>query len=214
MTQNAIQIGNWLISESLVTALLPLVGVLVGGLLTYLTTHSMKKRQEKRDQAVRREERELRFLNRQLDELYAPMVSCLKDIKAKSELRHQISKASDSAWREICARHPKPFEDHERYFAPFRKTIEYDNKQLREVLMPMYERMLSIFTDNYWLAKPSTRTHYPELSRFVDLWQRWLQESIPSEVVRKMDHTESRLIPLYQDLEHQLEELKEEIAGG
>lgn len=158
-------------------------------------------------------QKRLEFVERQLREFYSPMIGCLKKIKAKSELRYEISKASDPAWQKICDEHPKPFTDHEKYFEPFRKSILHDNKQLREELIPLYDEMVSIFTENLWLVNSVTKKWYPELSRFVDLWHRWLDESIPAEVIQEMDHTEERLEPFYQDLENQLEELQKELSS-
>jgi len=160
-----------------------------------------------------RSQKRSEFVERQLREFYSPMIGCLKKIRAKSELRFEISKASNPAWRKICNEHPKPFIDHEKYFEPFKKSIMYNNKQLREELIPLYDEMVSIFTKNFWLANSATRKWYSELSRFVDLWHRWLGESIPVEVIQEMDHTGERLEPFYQDIENQLEELQKELSN-
>ena len=73
--------------------------------------------------------------------------------------------------------------------------------------------MLLIFTENYWLANSTTKQWYSELSRFVDLWHRWLDDSIPVEIIKEMDHTEERLKPFYEDLGNQLETLQKEFSG-
>jgi hypothetical protein len=165
--------------------------------------------QKVRDQ----EARQLSYVERQLEEFYSPMVGCLRKIKAKSNLRYEISQISDIAWREICEARPQPFLDHEKYFEPFHKTIEYDNKQLQDEIIPLYDQMLTIFTQKYWLAYPSTRQWYPQLTTFVELWNRWLNHSIPVEVIKKMDHSEVNLQPFYDDLEKQLNELHKKLAG-
>jgi hypothetical protein len=159
--------------------------------------------QKVRDQ----EARQFILAQRQLEEFYSPMIGCLRRIRARSSLRLDLSKISDTAWQEICKEHPYPFLDHDNYFEPFKKMIEYDNKQLRDEIIPLYEQMLSIFTQKYWLAFPSTRQWYSQLNTFVDLWNRWLDRSIPTEVIQKMDHTEENLKPFYEDLEKQLKEL-------
>jgi hypothetical protein len=160
------------------------------------------------------ESRQAAFAARQLEEFYAPMVGCLRKLRAKSDLRLEISKTSDVAWQEICERNPKPFIEHGRYFEPFQKSIEYDNKQLREEILPLYDEMLSVFTRKYWLANPATRQWYPELTAFVELWYRWLDASIPGEVIEKMDHKEETLGPLYKDLEDQPAILHEKLSEG
>jgi hypothetical protein len=42
-------------------------------------------------------------------------------------------------------------------FPGFEKIIEYNNRQLAEEVVPLYRRMVEIFTGNMWLAEPSTR---------------------------------------------------------
>ena len=73
--------------------------------------------------------------------------------------------------------------------------------------------MVSVFTENSWLANSSTKKWYSELSRFVDLWHRWLEDSIPAKVLQEISHTEERLRPFYQDLENQQERLQKELSG-
>lgn len=186
----------------LLKIVIPSAITLLAGYLGYRYGIGQLKRQKR-----------LEFVEKQLKDFYSPMIGCVKRIRAKSELRYEISKASDPAWRKICAEHPRPFLDHEKYFEPFKKSIMYNNKQLREELIPLYDRMVSIFSENLWLANPSTRNWYFELSRFVDLWHRWLDESIPVEVIQELNHSEERLNPFYQELEDQISLLQSELSG-
>jgi len=163
--------------------------------------------------AIQTEARQIRFIERQLEEFYSPMMGCLRKIQAKSLLRLEIDKVSDVAWKEICERHPKPFLDHEKYFEPFMKAIRYNNKELREEIIPLYDEMLSIFTEKYWLANPSTRKWFSELSAFVGLWHRWLDESIPADVVREIGHNEDQLKPFYEDLKSYIDVLQKRLSG-
>lgn len=160
-----------------------------------------------------RKQKKLEFVERQIREFYSPMLGCLNQIEAKSAVRYEISKASDTAWKKIVDRHPKPFEDHEKYFEPFKKSIDYDNDQLRNELIPLYDKMIKIFSENLELALPETRKWYSKLTQFVELWHRWLDETIPSEVLQEMEHTEERLKPLYKNLEASLENLKKDLIG-
>ena len=155
----------------------------------------------------------LDFKQKQITELYSPMIGCIKNIKAHSELRSELSSLANEAWQEICEFAPKPFLDHQNQFKPFEKLIEYDNEKFREELLPMYEKMLEIFTANYWLAEDSTKEYYSELCRFVELWHRWLGETLPREVLFKVQHTEERLTPFYADLEKHMLDLRTSIAN-
>ena len=73
--------------------------------------------------------------------------------------------------------------DHEERFAPFKRIIEYDNEQLRAELLPKYREMLTLFTERYHLAATDTRAFYQSFLEFVEIWNRWLAESLPAEVL-------------------------------
>jgi hypothetical protein len=160
-----------------------------------------------------RKQKHQEFLEKQLREFYSPMLGCLKKIKAKSIFRDEISKTSGAAWREIVESHSKPFEDHERFFEPFKRIINYDNKQLREQLIPLYDQMLEIFSANLWLANPSTKEWYYEFTKFVEIWHRYLADSLPPEVNEKIGHNEEKLNGFYKDIEDQTNTLRKELSG-
>lgn len=159
-----------------------------------------------------KEKNRLEFKNRQLNEFYSPMVGCLKAIKAKSQLRVEVHNASDTAWRKICENRAKPFEDPEEQFEPFDKTIEYDNRQFREEILPLYDEMVAVFKQNMGLATESTRKWHDDFVKFVELWHRSLDGGIAPEARRQMGYLENDLQPFYQDLERQVELLQKEIS--
>lgn len=156
-----------------------------------------------------RSQKKLDFIERQLKEFYSPLLGCQKELRSKSEIRLKISDAADKAWREKCEK--KPFLNHEKEFEPYEKIIEYDNKQLRDELLPLYHKMLIIFRDNYWLAEPETRKWYSELCEFVEIWDRCISDNIPNEVIEKLNHKEGKLKPFYQDLEKQIDVLRNKL---
>lgn len=101
--------------------------------------------------------------------------------------------------------------NHEEQFAPYKKITEYDNKQLREELMPLYRKMLDLFTEKYWLADEGTRAYYQEFLEFVEIWERYLAETLPTDVLLKIEHSEEKVFPFYERVEQILSELHEEI---
>lgn len=163
-------------------------------------------------------QKKLDFIERQLREFYSPILGCHKEIRAKSEARVRISQAANQAWQEKCAeeREKSSFHqfDHEKAFEPYKNIIEYENQQFEDELMPVYRNMLEIFRNNYWLAEPETRKWYPELCWFVELWERWLSKNIPAEVIAKLDTSEQRLVPFYQELETRMDVLRKELKGS
>jgi hypothetical protein len=58
--------------------------------------------------------------------------------------------------------------------------------------------MVDLFRANFWLADPATREFYPEVLEFVDVWERLVDKSLPVEVLRRIDHTEEKLLPFYK----------------
>jgi hypothetical protein len=88
----------------------------------------------------------------------------------------------NTSWTEICDRHAKAnqiMNNHDELFAPYRKIFEYDNRQLTVELIPLYRKMLDVFTEHYWLADSDTRAYYQEFLEFVEVWERFLAESLP-----------------------------------
>jgi hypothetical protein len=147
-------------------------------------------------------QRRLGFVERQLTEFYAPLAGLRKQIRAKSELRLKISNAANGAWRDICSSYGgQPVHDHEARFAPFKKIIDYENDQLKNELVPMYRQMLAHFTEHYHLADAETPNYYEGFLEFVELWNRWLVDSIPGEVIQRLGHTEEKIKRFYDHLE-------------
>jgi hypothetical protein len=72
--------------------------------------------------------------------------------------------------------------------------------------------MLAIFREKLWLAAPETRAFLGPLSDFVDIWDRWLAEAIPPEVIKNLGHTEQPLEPFYEHLEKKHDELRSILA--
>ncbi len=185
------------------TLLLQFFSALVGGLIVYVF-------------GIRKLSVELRnaFIQKQMSEFYSPIAGYRKRIRAKSEVRGKVSAAASEVWTELCAPYSEakqPMLNHEELYAPFGKIIEYDNNQLREELMPLYRKILDLFTENYWLADEDTRAYYQDFLEFVEIWERYLAEALPGEVIRKLEHSEENVLPFYEHVELRLSALQEEI---
>lgn len=178
-----------------------LLGVILGDRLAYFRERTGRKHE---------------FVRRQIEEFYSPLVGLRHEIRAKSELRQRVSSAAKGAWRELCnGKSSEELHTLERdRFPAIKRIIEYENRQLAEELLPNYRRMLDLFRDKYWLASESTRSHYPALVEFVEVWNRWEKDSLPWEVVSQLDHSEEAVKPLYDDLEFQLLSLRSRVASG
>jgi hypothetical protein len=151
----------------------------------------------------------LDFAAQQMREFYSPMLGLKTHISSLSELRMRIE---DTA-QEVLALHPVPTppsarppelnESRKNGVAVHNGVIEYDNEQFRTELLPLYEEMLRVFSEKYWLADPDVQKQYARLVEYVELWKRILANAIPPEVVVAMRVEEKKLRPLYDALQVQ-----------
>ncbi len=175
--------------DAIITAVAALVvgfgGALLGAWLT-----------GRHQQAQRRAE----FLEHQLRDFYSPLVSLLDRILAKTRLRVRL--------RQAAREDPRVQGDE------FTRLIQYDNRQFVEEIIPAYQGMLAVFRDNLWLAEPETRSHFPALIEFVEIWDRWLNAAIPDELIQLVGHSEEPLHPFYDHLRRKHDELQAKISQG
>jgi hypothetical protein len=203
-------VGNPVIWQWGLSILVPAVAGFVG----VLTGAWLSSRRE-------REQRQYAFVQQQLEKLYSPLLGLRAEIRLRSELRNHIQGVAGSEWQRLCAEvrnTSDPIGGFERLqderWKDFEASIEYNNKQLTEELIPAYRRMLTIFRDNMWLAEPQTRAFFNKLLEYIEIWERWLARSIPYEVVQSLGHSEEPLHPFYEHLELQHDLLRKRLRDG
>ncbi len=186
------------VMQSLITAAAGLLGVLSGG---WIARH--QQRWERKSARIRE----------QLQDFYSPLLAMRAEIRAKSELRLKVSSVACGAWSNLFEGHTDPDVkgkiDQENH-PQFEKIIDYNNIQLREVIIPLYRKMLAHFSANMWLAELPTLAYYDVLAEFVEIWNR--AESLPSKVIEDLGHDEKKLYPFYDDLRHNFERLSKELG--
>ena len=74
--------------------------------------------------------------------------------------------------------------------------------------------MRTVFRDNFWLAEAETQKYFPALIEFVEIWDRWLKGTLPSEMVPVIGHSEEPLQPFYDHLRRKHEELQTKLSQG
>jgi hypothetical protein len=169
-----------------------LFGVALGG---YFTALNQKR------------ERQHRRIGDQLREFYGPMLSLRAEILAKSEFRIQISGASYAAWQALIDGALKAGVDYtnevvRQRFPIFEKILEYNDRQFAEEILPAYRKMVELLKSKMHFAEFSTIKHFAALLEFVEIWNRWLDKSLPAEVLEKLKHSEQKLYPFYEDLDN------------
>lgn len=187
-----------------ISALAGLLGVIIGAWL------SGKRERERRRHS---------FIERQLREFYSPLLSIRNEIRMRSELRERIRSVANAEWQEMCRKKEEIGVEALQKLTKergkqFDDIIEYDNKQLKEELIPAYRQMVCVFRDNFWLAEAETKTYFEKLIEFVEIWDRWLEKSLPGEVLDALDHNEKSLFPFYDHLLKKQTELRNKLKKG
>lgn len=153
------------------------------------------------------EQRKLDFCEKQLRELYSPLVSIRKEIQILSEFRLAGAEASKTWWQKVCKRgkYIKDMDKSVKFFdeegEKITTQIEYENKQLVEKIIPAYRQMVNILKNNYWLAEEPTKDHFPTLIKFVEVWERYLSRTHPIDVIKEINVSENELMPFYKNTE-------------
>jgi hypothetical protein len=150
-------------------------------------------------------QKRMEFIENQLNKFYSPILGLRKEIRAKSELRVKIESLGDEAWKEACKNGQAPD------ITPYTKSIDYNNRQLREQFIPAYNKMLEVFKENYWLVEGETRKFYPQLVEYVEIWNRNFADGLPPDVAARIKHTEGNLENFYNELEIRTDKLRQEL---
>lgn len=187
--------------STVVAGVIGLVGVGVGG---WLTARALTA------------ERRSAWLRKQLDEFYSPLLGMREIIRAKSESRQKTAGASLSAWSRLFEGEKRPVELtklQKEHGPAFEKGIEYDNRVLREEILPTYRRMIEHFSTHIGLAEPETRSHFDELVHFMDIWDRSEAGALPPEVLQELGQSEKKLYPLYENLAANVTRIQDELRA-
>ena len=188
--------------NTIIAATAGLLGVGLGGAITLFN-----QRRQRADERIQR----------QLSEFYAPFLGIRMRILAKSELRVKSSGAHGAAWAELFAV-PRAQGNTEllkkitdEKWPAFEEAQKYSEREWIEEIVPLYRRMLDLFTDKMWLAEPSTRRHFGVLVEFVEIWNRYIAGGIANEAVPLLGHDEDKVKPLYEDVANHVEGLSEKL---
>jgi len=165
-------------------------------------------------------QRKLNFYEKQLRELYSPLVGIRKEIQILSEFRLAGEKASQEWWQKVCKQGEgiKDYTESGKFYddkgSKITSQIEYENRQLTEKIIPAYRKMIDTFKNNYWLAEEQTKEYLPTLVKFIETWERFLSRTHPIEVIKDISVSEKELLPFYNHIEQTLNFLKEKLKVG
>lgn len=201
--QQSFELVRWVASIA-VPAISGLAGVIIGALLT---------------SGRERKQRKLAFLEKQLSTFYSPMLGLRNEIKTHSAFRARVQNEANAAWVQLCEESESlSIEARQRITnergPEFTRIIEYDNNKRHEELLPAYRKMVELFRECYWLAEPETRAFYGDLLEFVEVWNRWIDEALPVEVLKRLEHGEDMLVPFYEHVEQTHNVIRQKLKDG
>jgi hypothetical protein len=156
------------------------------------------------------------FIEKQVQELYSPLLNIRQQVRALSELRERA--ATEGVWKELYreARERRAGEALQRLTLErstgLQAMVHDKNDQWKKELLPCYKAMLQIFQEKIWLAEETTRERFQKLTVYVELWERGLNRAIPVEVVAWLNVREADLVPLYEDLEQTFRNLRAKLT--
>jgi hypothetical protein len=182
-----------------------LIGVGLGGGLALLN----RRRQRVEDR-----------IQQQLDEFYAPFLGIRMHIQAKSEFRVMLSGKFGEAWPSLftdarAQGNPSLLKEiEEKHWPAFEKAQDYSNHVLEHEIVPLYNKLVKLFTDKMQFTEASTRTHFGELVEYVEIWNRFFADALPNEALPFFDHREEKIKPLYADVANQVENLTRQLSLG
>lgn len=147
------------------------------------------------------------------------MLGIRNEIQTHSIFSIRLQNEANAAWQTLCEQATELGIEQLNQLSrqrseEFSRIITYDNKRLKKDVLPLYRKMLTVFRDNYWLADPETRQYYTLLVEFVEIWNRWMENSLPREVLLRLNHREEKLQPLYQNLQRKHDEIFQKIKTG
>jgi hypothetical protein len=125
------------------------------------------------------------FTEKQLEELYSPLLGILNRVGAIKALQDRVA---------------DEFLAHD------------ESDRSKNELMSCYKLMLEILREKFWLAEDSTRERSQVLVQYVEIWERGLNRAMPVEVVGWLNVREAELEPLYTDLEQTSRNLRSKLT--
>jgi hypothetical protein len=188
----------------LIAAAAGLGGVFLGGWLT--------NRRE-------REKRRTDHIERQLSELYGPLMTLYKQLAARREHRQNIERAIDIVWKRLAPEMRRVGVDDQQISQlrtdQLNRLTEDDKKYLGEVFLPDFREMLRLFREKMWLAEPNTVPYFGTIVEYVDAWELSLQGVITGAVAVELQRpTDAKLREFYTDLEATYDRLRHEITDA
>ncbi|MCZ8517657.1 hypothetical protein O9H85_36125 [Paenibacillus filicis] len=152
-------------------------------------------------------QRRLNFIERQLDNLYAPLLACIAYIDAHRHLREDVFKKEN----EILSQNEIEYVPKLERTDYINRSIAYDNNLFIEKVLPKYKKMLDLFSEQNSCVLPETMQYFENLYRFVEIWERSIADVVHGEVIERINYSEANLHPFYEHVKKTVDDLRHEL---
>lgn len=147
------------------------------------------------------------FLERQLSEFYGPMVICIKQVRTIGESHHEEFRLFDEYGR------PESKEDDRKHI----ELIDKHNREYKEIVLPLWERMLELFSNKGHLAEQNILDGFDQFFRFVkegrDHLEKPIGQRFPLQAAREIVEKYREPVDFYKLIESQYNEKRAELRG-
>lgn len=137
-------------------------------------------------------QRRFNYKERQLNELYSPILASIKEINAKFsaiinvlDILEEENKDKIKEWKRTGSI--------EGSFEWYKGSVLYNAKIVEEEILPVYRKILDILTTNYSLADDDTIEFYDKLIDYIEFEYRCINTEIPKELYIKLKTQSERL---------------------
>lgn len=158
---------------SLVNATLPVATALISAAAGLLGVWAGYRASDRHARA----ERASRFVERQIEEFYSPLVGLLEERQARADIWMLIVEAANRDLEEL----PQDAEERAMRTDQHVRLGAVRDERAQELLASV-EMILGLFRDKLWLAENSTRRHYATLFRNLELATLVWKDAFPEKV--------------------------------
>ena len=184
MPSEPIQIGPFIISKAALDMIIPLISVVIGGLITYLTTHAMENRKWQHQRRDKMQEQRREAISRVLDDWIDPIHSALTEasLLASGYIRKTISEdVFRKKWPDLLSELAK--RDLPRTLIVLLPTDAYElSHQITSKLEELWSFILlsepvgKTTVEDYWQRLDSVARHIENLQGMLDTLNKELIE--------------------------------------
>jgi hypothetical protein len=193
---------NTVFLNTIFTYLAPLIYTSLGAFITYKYGIKQFKFEE-----------EKKLILQKITNFYSPLIVLQKEIESLLETKRESSYEADEAcrnrYKDEKTYSSYSYFERKKYTKKLEEAINHENTIFPNKILPIYDKMLEIFKNNYWLAENSTQNFYKIFVKYVRKEHAWYEPKAPGTGGRT-DVEKNDIEFFYEDLKKNLNKLKDQ----